>query len=146
MFFRSPRKGILHSVITSPTALAESTISAVQAALHKYQSAIHELQVIRQLRKNCFYETFLKFKVKLQSNREQLLLVRKQYENSEENNNSLEQKVKELVAQLDACRTHSSKLVQERDMLQKNLDTIRSEKNSLDRSRIEITTMVSIFS
>lgn len=82
--------------------------------------------------------------MKLQSNREQLLLVRKQYENSENNNNSLEQKVKELVAQLDACRTHSSKLVQERDMLQKSLDAIRSEKNTLDRSRLEITSMVTV--
>lgn len=45
LFFRSPRKGAMHSV-TSPAALAESTISAVQAALHKYQSFIHELQVI----------------------------------------------------------------------------------------------------
>lgn len=31
--------------MTSPAAFAESTISAVQAALHKYQSYIHELQV-----------------------------------------------------------------------------------------------------
>lgn len=80
--------------------------------------------------------------MKLQSNREQLLLVRKQYENCDENNNSLEQKVKELVAQLDACRTHSSKLVQERDMLQKSLDALRSDKNALDRGRLEITSMV----
>lgn len=82
------------------------------------------------------------FKVKLQSNKEQLLLVRKQYENSEENNNSLEQKVKELVAQLDTCRTHSSTLTQERDMMQKSLDAVRSEKNQSERNRIEISTLV----
>lgn len=73
------------------------------------------------------------------------MLVRKQYENSEENNNSLEQKVKELVAQLDACRTHSSTLTQERDLLQKSLDSTRSEKNQTDRSRIEIAALVIIF-
>lgn len=84
-------------------------------------------------------------KVKLQSNKEQLLLVRKQYENSEENNNSLEYKVKELVAQLDACRTHSSTLTQERDTLQKSLGAIRSEKNETDRNRLEIASLVSTF-
>lgn len=82
--------------------------------------------------------------MKLQSTKEQLLLVRKQYENSEENNNSLEQKVKELVAQLDTCRTHSSTLTQERDLLQKSLDSIRSEKNQTDRNRMEITSLVII--
>lgn len=80
--------------------------------------------------------------MKLQSNKEQLLLVRKQYENSEESNNSLEQKVKELVAQLDACRTHSSTLTQERDLLQKSLDSVRSEKNQTDRNRLEVASLV----
>lgn len=74
------------------------------------------------------------------------MLVRKQYENCDENNNNLEQKVKELVGQLDTCRTHSSKLVQERDVLQKTLDALKSEKNNLDRSRFEITSMVPISS
>lgn len=73
------------------------------------------------------------------------MLVRKQYENSEETNNSLEQKVKELVAQLDACRTHSSTLTQERDLLQKSLDSVRSEKNQTDRNRLEVAALVIIF-
>lgn len=80
--------------------------------------------------------------MKLQSNREQLLLVRKQCENCEENNSILEQKVKELVGQLDACRTHCSQLAQERDSLQKSLDTIKFEKGNLDRNRSEINAMV----
>lgn len=70
------------------------------------------------------------------------MLVRKQCENSEENNNALEQRVKELVGQLDACRTHGSQLAQERDLLQKSLDNIRSEKNATDRNRLEINAMV----
>lgn len=41
---RSPKRGCPRNV-TSSAAFAESTISAVQAALHKYQSLIHELQV-----------------------------------------------------------------------------------------------------
>lgn len=80
--------------------------------------------------------------MKLQSNREQLLLVRKQYENSEDNVVTLEGRVAELVAQLDACRAQCSQLFQEKDMLQKTLEESKSEKNVLDRNRIEINTMV----
>lgn len=39
---RSPKRGTRGNTIP---AFAESTISAVQAALHKYQLTIHELQV-----------------------------------------------------------------------------------------------------
>lgn len=42
---RSPKRGARSN--TTP-AFAESTISAVQAALHKYQLMIHELQVSRR--------------------------------------------------------------------------------------------------
>lgn len=43
--------------MTSPAAFAESTISAVQATLHRYQSHIHELQVIKYLLgKNSYLE------------------------------------------------------------------------------------------
>lgn len=80
--------------------------------------------------------------MKLQSNKEQLLLVRKQCEICEENNTALEQKVKELVRQLDDCHTHSSQFVQERDLLQKSLDTTKSEKNALERNRLELNAMV----
>lgn len=82
--------------------------------------------------------------MKLQSNREQLLLVRKQCENCEESNSILEQKVKELVGQLDACRTHGSQLAQERDLLQKSFDAIKFEKGNVDRNRSEINAMVRI--
>lgn len=40
---KSPKRGVRSA--TTP-AFAESTISAVQAALHKYQLSIHELQVL----------------------------------------------------------------------------------------------------
>lgn len=82
------------------------------------------------------------FQVKLQSNREQLLLVRKQYDNSEENATALENRIKELVVQLDASRSQCSQLVQDKDYLQKSLDSLKAEKNALDRHRIEINTLV----
>uniref|UniRef100_A0A6P7GY35 Rootletin isoform X1 n=2 Tax=Diabrotica virgifera virgifera TaxID=50390 RepID=A0A6P7GY35_DIAVI len=110
--------------MTSPAAFAESTISAVQAALHKYQSFIHELQV------------------KLQSNKEQLLLVRKQYENSENSVAALEDRLKEVVAQLDASHAQCSQVVQDRDLLHKNLEAVKAEKNQLDRNRIELNGLV----
>lgn len=76
--------------------------------------------------------------MKLQSNKEQLLLVRKQYENSEDNIVVLEKRGKELVAQLDASRSQCSQLMQDRDMLQKSLDSIKNEKNALDKNRLEL--------
>ncbi|XP_045461010.1 rootletin [Harmonia axyridis] len=115
---KSPKR-TAHGVASS-AAFAESTISAVQAALHKYQSFIHGLQV------------------KLQSNKEQLVLVRKQYENSEENVQELEKRAKELVAQLDASRAQCSQLAQDREILQKSLETVKLDKNALDKTRIEL--------
>ncbi|XP_012287068.1 rootletin isoform X2 [Orussus abietinus] len=118
---RSPKRGTRSNTIP---AFAESTISAVQAALHKYQLTIHELQV------------------KLQMNKEQLSLTKKQCENAEECSQALEEKVAELTTQLDACRSHCTQLTQEKEMLQKGLDTVRSEKNNLDKNRVEINNMM----
>ncbi|XP_076662657.1 ciliary rootlet coiled-coil, rootletin isoform X2 [Andrena cerasifolii] len=118
---RSPKRGTRSNTIP---AFAESTISAVQAALHKYQLTIHELQV------------------KLQSNKEQLSTTRKQCENAEENIKSLEKRVEELITELDAARSQCSQLNQEKDMLQKGLDTVRIEKNALDKSRVELNSMM----
>ncbi|XP_066156628.1 rootletin isoform X1 [Euwallacea fornicatus] len=119
---KSPRRS--GRTMAAPAAFAESTISAVQAALHKYQSFIHELQV------------------KLQSNKEQLLLVRKQYENSESNVVALEKRAQELVSQLDVSRAQCSQLVQERDNLLKTMDSLKSDKNQLDRNRIDLGSML----
>ncbi|ENN80568.1 hypothetical protein YQE_03011, partial [Dendroctonus ponderosae] len=110
--------------LAAPTAFAESTISAVQAALHKYQSYIHELQV------------------KLQSNKEQLLLVRKQFENSENSNAALEKRAKELVAQLDDSRAQCAQVIQERDHLHQSIDALKSDKAQVDRSRVDLNSML----
>ncbi|XP_032664691.1 rootletin isoform X3 [Odontomachus brunneus] len=118
---RSPKRGARSSTIP---AFAESTISAVQAALHKYQLTIHELQV------------------KLQMNKEQLLAMRKQCDTAEENAKSLNVRVAELISQLDTCRSQCTQLNQEKEMLQKGLDTMRLEKNALDKNRVELNSMV----
>ncbi|XP_024946085.1 rootletin isoform X3 [Cephus cinctus] len=122
---RSPKRG---TRINTTPAFAESTISAVQAALHKYQLTIHELQV------------------KLQTNKEQLTITRKQCENAEENSQNLEDKLGELTAQLDASRLQCAQLLQEKEMLQKSLDSLRSEKNALDKNRVEINAMIEALS
>lgn len=83
--------------------------------------------------------------VKLQSNKEQLLLVRKQGENAEDNVRALDAQVAELVAQLDACRAQCSQYAQDREMLQKSLDSSKSERGILDRSRGELNTLVTQF-
>ncbi|KAH1021371.1 hypothetical protein HUJ04_010892 [Dendroctonus ponderosae] len=119
---KSPRRS--GRGLAAPTAFAESTISAVQAALHKYQSYIHELQV------------------KLQSNKEQLLLVRKQFENSENSNAALEKRAKELVAQLDDSRAQCAQVIQERDHLHQSIDALKSDKAQVDRSRVDLNSML----
>lgn len=70
------------------------------------------------------------------------MLVRKQYENSENNVAALEKRVKEQVAQLDTCRAQCSQLAQDRDLIQKNLEALKSEKNQLDKNRIEVNAIV----
>ena len=82
--------------------------------------------------------------MKLQTNKEQLSLTRKQCESAEENSQQLETKVTEIMSQLDSSRSQCLQLNQEKDMLQKSLDAVRSEKNALDRNRLEITNMVGI--
>uniref|UniRef100_A0ABD2WUT6 Rootletin-like coiled-coil domain-containing protein n=1 Tax=Trichogramma kaykai TaxID=54128 RepID=A0ABD2WUT6_9HYME len=118
-----PPKRPTTRVSTIP-AFAESTISAVQAALHKYQLSIHELQV------------------KLQTNKEQLSLSRKQTENIEERFLALEEKNAEMTIQLDSLRSQSLHLSQEKEMLQKALDNARCEKLSLDKSRLEYASTI----
>lgn len=70
------------------------------------------------------------------------MLVRKQNDNSEETISALEKQAKELVVQLDASRTHCSQLAQDKDILQKSLDTLKSENNLLERNRLEINTLI----
>ncbi|XP_026278331.2 rootletin isoform X2 [Frankliniella occidentalis] len=119
---RSPKRG-QQRAHTSP-AFAEGTISAVQAALHKYQLHIHELQV------------------KLDASQEQLQSTRRQTEASECSQQSLEARVAELTIQLDAAKARCNQLLQEKDILVKSLDSVRAEKNALDKNRLEINAMI----
>ncbi|XP_063368164.1 rootletin [Cydia amplana] len=119
---RSPRRGV--SQAANATAFAESTISAVQAALHKYQIQIHELQV------------------KLQNTREQLSTSRKHCEAADSNILTLENKVQDLQAKLDQANTDLNQLVQDKESLQKSVESLRIDKNNLERNRVEINAMV----
>ncbi|KAH9639179.1 hypothetical protein HF086_014043 [Spodoptera exigua] len=106
------------------TAFAESTISAVQAALHKYQIQIHELQV------------------KLQNTREQLSTCRKHGEAADLNVASLESKVQDLQGKLDQANADLHQLLQEKESMQKTVEALRMDKNNLERNRVEINAMV----
>lgn len=106
------------------TAFAESTISAVQAALHKYQIQIHELQV------------------KLQNSREQLTTCRKHGEAADAAVASLERKVQELQGKLDQANADLHQILQEKESMQKTLESLRIDKNNLERNRVEINAMV----
>lgn len=117
---RSPKRG---GVRTSQ-AFAEGTISAVQAALHKYQLLLHDLTV------------------KLQSNTDTLQMTKRQCDSSEHTREILTIKVTELTDKLDATNLQLSELCKERDSLQKTLDNLRSDKQSAERGKAELNTIV----
>ncbi|KAL6443577.1 hypothetical protein ACFW04_001609 [Cataglyphis niger] len=118
---RSPKRSARSNTIP---ALAESTISAVRAALQKYQLTIRELQI------------------KLQTNKDQLLTMRKQCDTAETNAQTLNTKMTELISQLDTCRSQCTQLSQEKEMLQKSLETVKLEKNALDKNKMELNSML----
>ncbi|XP_073992313.1 ciliary rootlet coiled-coil, rootletin isoform X3 [Rhodnius prolixus] len=118
---RSPKR--IQRTPTSPM-FVESTISAVQAALHKNQLQIHDLQV------------------KLASCKEQCSTWRKQAETCEESHKTLEIRLAEVTAQLDTTKALVTQFTQEKDMLLKSLDSARAEKNALDKNRIEMNAML----
>ncbi|XP_058812044.1 rootletin isoform X2 [Topomyia yanbarensis] len=117
---RSPKRGI----IRTSQAFAEGTISAVQAALHKYQLSIHDLQV------------------KLQSNSDALAVSKKQLENCEHTRELLTGKVTELTEKMDSANHQLTELYKERDSLQKTLDGLRTDKHSVERGKAELNSIV----
>lgn len=119
---RSPKRG----PIRTSQAFAESTISAVQAALHKYQLSIHDLQV------------------KLQSNNDALQMTKKQLDSSENNRETVTSKLNELTDKMDTTNYQLSELVKERDSLQKTLDDIRNDKHCVERGKAELNSIVSL--
>ena len=120
---RSPKRG---GVPRASQAFAEGTISAVQASLHKYQLAIHDLQV------------------KLQSNSENLQATRKQLDISENNRETLSMKLNEITDKLDNTNYQLAETMKERDSLQKTLDDLRSDKHSVERGKAELNSIVRV--
>jgi len=68
--------------------------------------------------------------------------MRKQCDIAEENAQTLNKKVAELISHLDTCRSQCTQLEQEKDMLQKSLDTVKLEKNALDKNKMELNSTV----
>ena len=118
---RSPKRGTPRA----SQAFAEGTISAVQAALHKYQLAIHDLQV------------------KLNSNNESLQMTKKQLDTCETTREKVMTKLNELTDKLDSTNYQLNEVAKERDSLQKTLDDIRSDKHSVERGKAELNSIVS---
>lgn len=75
-------------------------------------------------------------------NKEQLSAIRKQCDAAEANAQTLTAKVAELISQLDTCRSQCAQLNQEKEMLQKGLETMRLEKSALEKNRVELNSMV----
>lgn len=69
-------------------------------------------------------------------------MTKKQCENSEHSREILTTKVTELTDKLDSSNLQLSELCKERDSLQKTLDTIRADKQSVERGKAELNGMV----
>ncbi|CAH2040824.1 unnamed protein product, partial [Iphiclides podalirius] len=121
---RAPSRRAATSTVGDVAAFAESTLSAVQAALHNYHLHIHDLQV------------------KLDNCKDQLSASRKQCEAADGTVAALEDKLRDLQGKLDQTNIDLNQVVQERESLQKTVETLRADKNNLERNRLEINAMV----
>ncbi|KAM8707256.1 hypothetical protein ACLKA7_011364 [Drosophila subpalustris] len=113
---KSPRRNSTRA----SQAFAEGTISAVQAALHKYQLALHDMQV------------------KFQHSSESLRSTRTQLDTSEGTKQLLTSKMQQLTEKLDASNSKLSELLQERESLQKTLDDVRLQKQQSEMGRADL--------
>lgn len=118
---KSPRRNSTRA----SQAFAEGTISAVQAALHKYQLALHDMQV------------------KFQHTSETLRNTRAQLDTSEGTKQLLTNKMQQLTEKLDASNSKLSELLQERESLQKGLDDVRVQKQQAEMGRADLNNAVS---
>lgn len=106
-------------------ALAESTISAVQAALHKYQLALHDLHV------------------QFQGTSDNLRATRGQLENNEATKSLLTTKVQQLTEKLDTSNQRLSELLRERDHLKGIVEETLKQKQQLEQSKTDLNNAVS---
>lgn len=84
----------------------------------------------------------LYLQVKLQSNNDALLMTKKQFESSEHSREILTTKVTELTDKLDSSNLQLSELCKERDSLSKTLESLRSDKHSVERGKADLTSMM----
>uniref|UniRef100_A0A0K8UUX9 Rootletin n=1 Tax=Bactrocera latifrons TaxID=174628 RepID=A0A0K8UUX9_BACLA len=115
-----PTKSPRRSSARASQAFAEGTISAVQAALHKYQLALHDMQV------------------KFQNANENLRNTKTQLETNEGTKALLTTKVQQLTEKLDASNSKLSELLKERDSLQKTLEETRQQKQQSEQGRLDL--------
>ena len=70
------------------------------------------------------------------------MVTRRQYDSSEEGRRALESRITELVTKLDSSKAMVNQLSQEKNTLMNTLESVRMEKNALDKNRLEINAMV----
>lgn len=110
--------------ITATSNFVDSTLSAVQSIVYRYQSNIHELQV------------------QLSSCVDKMSETKKHCEHLEVLEKELQVKIEELSKELDDCRTVNNQLGHERDSLSETLERLRNEAQTLQQNRMHVSAVV----
>ncbi|XP_050535942.1 rootletin isoform X2 [Daktulosphaira vitifoliae] len=110
--------------VTATSSFVDSTLSAVQAIVYRYQTNIHELQV------------------QLSSCVDKMSETKKHCEQLEVLEKDLQVKIDELGKELDECRSINSRLNHERDSLTETIERLRNEAQSLQKNRMHVSAVV----
>jgi len=110
--------------VSATSNFVDSTLSAVQSVVYRYQSNIHELQV------------------QLSSCVDKMSETKKHCEQLEMLEKELQVKIEELSKELDDCRNVNNQLGHERDSLAETLERLRNEAQALQQNRMHVSAVV----
>lgn len=110
--------------ISATSSFVDSTLSAVQTIIYRYQTNIHELQV------------------QLSSCVDKMSETKKHCEQLEVLEKDLQVKIEDLSKELDECRSVNTRLGHERDALAETIERLRNEAQALQQNRMHVSTVV----
>lgn len=84
--------------------------------------------------------------MKLETNGNELHATQKQLDETQRAREILTANLMELTNKMDSANSQLSELAKERDSLQRTLDTLRSDKHSGDKEKVELSLMLETLS